>query len=234
MIRDDLFNLRDGNYKPFVAKLIPNINPEKIIGIRTPVLRKYAKHIFGTSESKEFLCDLPHDYFEEDNLHTFLVEQIKDYDECISETEKILPYIDNWASCDSFNPRCFKKNTDKLIKNARKWLRSDFVYECRYGILTLMRYYLEEDTFKEEYFEWVLNVEAKDYYLKMMQAWYFATALAKQYDSTYAFISKQRLDVWTHNKAIQKAKESLRISREEKAELEFLKIDSKTGKSKQS
>ena len=224
MIRDDLLKLRDENYKLFVAKLIPNIAPEKIIGIRTPVLRKYAKQIHATAQAEEFMANLPHSYFEEDNLHTFLIEQITDYDKCIEKTERILPHIDNRASCDSFNPRCFKNNTDKLITSVRKWIFSPKVYECRFGMLNLMRYYLEDDEFKEEYFEWVSAVEGKDYYIKMMQAWYFATALAKQYDSAYAFISKQRLDAWTHNKAIQKAKESLRISRERKSELEKLKI----------
>ena len=224
MIRDDLLKLRDENYKLFVAKLIPNIAPEKIIGIRTPVLRKYAKQIHATAQAEEFMANLPHSYFEEDNLHTFLIEQITDYDKCIEKTERILPHIDNWASCDSFNPRCFKNNTDKLITSVRKWIFSPKVYECRFGMLNLMRYYLEDEVFKEEYFEWVSAVEGKDYYIKMMQAWYFATALAKQYDSAYAFISKQRLDAWTHNKAIQKAKESLRISRERKSELEKLKI----------
>lgn len=224
MIRDDLLKLRDENYKLFVAKLIPNIAPEKIIGIRTPVLRKYAKQIHATAQAEEFMENLPHRYFEEDNLHTFLIEQITDYDKCIEKTERILPHIDNWASCDSFNPRCFKSNSDKLITSVRKWIFSPKVYECRFGMLNLMRYYLEDDEFKEEYFEWVSAVEGKDYYIKMMQAWYFATALAKQYDSAYAFISKQRLDAWTHNKAIQKAKESLRISRERKSELEKLKI----------
>ena len=224
MIRDDLLKLRDENYKLFVAKLIPNIAPEKIIGIRTPMLRKYAKQIHATAQAEEFMENLPHRYFEEDNLHTFLIEQITDYDKCIEKTERILPHIDNWASCDSFNPRCFKSNSDKLITSVRKWIFSPKVYECRFGMLNLMRYYLEDDEFKEEYFEWVSAVEGKDYYIKMMQAWYFATALAKQYDSAYAFISKQRLDAWTHNKAIQKAKESLRISRERKSELEKLKI----------
>ena len=224
MIRDDLLKLRDENYKLFVAKLIPNIAPEKIIGIRTPVLRKYAKQIHATAQAEEFMANLPHDYFEEDNLHTFLIEQITDYDKCIKETERILPHIDNWASCDSFNPRCFKNNTDKLITSVRKWIFSPKVYECRFGMLNLMRYYLEDDEFKEEYFEWVSAVEGKDYYIKMMQAWYFATALAKQWERIFPYITENKLPQWVHNKTIQKAIESYRISDDKKIYLRSLKI----------
>ena len=232
MIRDELLNMQDREYKQFIAKLVPTIDSAKIIGIRTPALRKYAKSLFETPDAEVFVSSLPHAYFEENNLHSFLLEKIKDFDKCLSEVERFLPYIDNWATCDSFNPACFKNNKSKLINSIRKWILSPLTYECRFGMLNLMRYYLEDDMFKEEYFDWIADVKSEEYYIKMMQAWFFATALAKQYEKTYDFLSEKRLDVWTHNKAIQKARESFRLSEENKQKLALLKIKSNLKKLK--
>lgn len=216
-VTEELFKLKDEEYKNFHAKLIPNINPELIIGVRIPVLRKFARAFYKTGECAEFLNMFPHKYYEENNLHAFLIEQITDFETALSETEKFLPYIDNWATCDSFMPRVFRKNKDKL--NISQWIKSDSVYTVRFGIGCLMSLYLDED-FDTKYLDMAAEINSDEYYVNMMIAWYFATALAKQYEKTVPYIEEKRLNVKVHNKAIQKARESKRIPKEVK---EYLK-----------
>ena len=225
LIQEQLFALQDKKYQEFKSKLIPNIPKETVIGVRTPPLRKLAKDLAGTPQAEDFLKDLPHKYNEENNLHAFLLERIRDYEEALMETEKFLPYIDNWGTCDCFCPKVFAKHKEDLLLHIRQWLDSDQVYTIRYAMGMLMRYYLEEE-FHKEYLAWVADVHSEEYYLNMMRAWYFATALAKQPDATLPWITKRRLDVWTHNKTIQKAVESLRISKEMKQQLRQLRIRS--------
>lgn len=221
-IHDLLFSLQDEKYREFHSKLIPNINPDKIIGIRTPVLRKQVKELAKRPDIHEFMENLPHTYYEENNLHAFLIEQIKDYEECVKKLEFFLPYIDNWATCDSMTPKVFKKHKGELLEKIPVWLASDHVYTIRFGIEMLMKFYLDED-FDEKYLEWVAAVRSEEYYVNMMIAWYFATALAKQYEATLPYIIENRLADWTHNKAIQKAVESYRITPEQKVYLKSLK-----------
>lgn len=222
-IQNELFKMQDKNYKNFHSKLIPTIDSDLIIGVRTPVLRKFAKEFSKTSESKEFIGNLPHKYYEENNLHAFIIEQIKDFDEALEETEKFLPYIDNWATCDSFLPKIFKKNTDKLLPYVKKWITSDKTYTIRYGIGVLMSLYLDNE-FKAEYLKLAASVKSDEYYVNMMIAWYFATALAKQYDYAVPFITEYKLAPWIHNKTIQKSVESLRITKDTKEFLKSYKI----------
>ena len=202
---------------------MPTVNKEKIIGVRTPALRVFAKKYGKTDEAKEYLQILPHQYYEENNLHGLLIEQIKDYDTCLEELERFLPYIDNWATCDMLAVKVVKKHLDTFIDEVYRWMESDRAYTIRFGISMLMRYYLE-DAFQMEYPEKVAQIRSEEYYVNMMRAWYFATALAKQYDKILPFVEKQKLDVWTHNKTIQKAIESYRITPEQKEYLRGLKI----------
>lgn len=222
-VQTHLFKLQDLKYRDFHAKLMPTVNKEKIIGVRTPALRVFAKKYGKTDEAKEYLQILPHQYYEENNLHGLLIEQIKDYDTCLEELERFLPYIDNWATCDMLAVKVVKKHLDKFIDEVYRWMESDHAYTIRFGISMLMRYYLE-DAFQMEYPEKVAQIRSEEYYVNMMRAWYFATALAKQYDKILPFIEKQKLDVWTHNKTIQKAIESYRITPEQKEYLRGLKI----------
>lgn len=222
-IRKTLFELADEDYKSFHAKLIPNVPRERIIGVRTPALRKYAKEIFRGGEYAEFLNELPHKYYEEDNLHAFLVEQINDYNEVVLHLDKFLPFVDNWATCDMTSPACFSKNLDKLYIDACRWIDSKSTYAIRFGVCMLMKYYLD-DNFKSEYAEKVAGIKSEEYYIKMVVAWYFASALAVQYESSLPFIEEMRLDKWTHNKAIQKACESYRVSDENKKYLKSLRV----------
>ena len=222
-IRDKLFRLQDKKYHDFQIKLIPTVNPATIIGVRTPELRKFAKEIIRNNDYYAFLEELPHKYFDENQLHAFIISEIKDYDECISYTNKFLPYIDNWATCDQMSPKAFKKHTDKLLNQIKVWIKSKETYTIRFGISMLMQYYLD-DKFKPEYLNLVSKIKSKEYYVNMMIAWYFATALAKQYESAISFIEKQKLDIWVHNKTIQKAVESHRIRTEQKEYLKSLKI----------
>ena len=222
-ILEKLFALQDNTYQAFQRKLVPTISPDTIIGVRTPMLRKLAKELAGTPEAENFLRSLPHTYYEENNLHAFLIEKIRDYDTALIETGKFLPYIDNWATCDCFCPKIFAKHKEELLGSIRQWLHSDQVYTVRYAMGMLMRYYLDEE-FRPEYLAWVAGVHSEEYYLNMMRAWYFATALAKQPDAALPWIKEQRLDVWTHNKTIQKAVESFRISPEMKQQLRKLRI----------
>lgn len=222
-VKQELFELQDLKYRDFHAKLIPTMEKEKIIGVRTPALRGFAKKFGKTEESKLFIKKLPHQYYEENNLHGLLIEQIKDYDECLVELKRFLPYIDNWATCDLLALRLVKKHLDVFIKEIYKFMESEHTYTIRFGISMLMKYYLE-DEFKIEYPDKVADIRSEEYYVNMMRAWYFATALAKQYEQIIPFIEKKRLDVWTHNKTIQKAIESYRITDEQKTYLRTLKI----------
>ena len=221
-IYDSLLQYQDKEYRDFQAKLVPNISKDTIIGVRTPDMRKVAKQFFGSKEGEEFLESLPHKCYEENLVHFFMVAMIKNFDECISETEKFLPYVDCWPVSDQSSPKVFKKNHEKLLSYIKKWIDSDHVYTARFGMRILMNEFLEED-FKNEYLEWVASKEGEDYYLKMMKAWYFATALAKQYDASIVYIEEHRLDEWSHKKAIQKAIESYRVSDEHKTYLKSLK-----------
>lgn len=225
LILEKLFALQDREYQAFQSKLMPTVPPETVIGVRTPLLRKLAKEISGTQQAEDFLRILPHEYYEENNLHAFLVEKIRDYDTALAATERFLPYIDNWATCDCFCPKVFAKHKTELLVPIRRWLDSEQTYTMRYAMGGLMRYYLDEE-FQPEYLAWVADVHSEEYYLNMMRAWYFATALAKQPDATLPWLTERRLDVWTHNKTIQKSVESFRISTEMKQQLRKLRIRS--------
>jgi 3-methyladenine DNA glycosylase AlkD len=222
-IQRRLFELQDLKYKEFQCKLMPTVNPETVIGVRTPDMRKLAKDYSKAPEAMEFLKILPHRYYEENNLHGFLIETIKDYDAAVAAVDAFLPYIDNWATCDLMSPKVFKKHLTELYEKIIVWLKSDRTYTVRFGIGMLMSFYLDEH-FKHEMLELVAGIRSEEYYINMMIAWYFATALAKQYDATLPYIQEQRLEKWTHNKAIQKAIESYRISDESKAYLRTLKV----------
>ena len=222
-IQDILFGLQDQKYRDFQIKLIPNSNINNVIGVRTPDLRKYAKELLKTNNYITFINELPHKYFDENQLHAFILSELKDYDNCINLINEFLPFIDNWATCDQMSPKVFKKNHDKLINQIKIWLKSKKTYTIRFGIGMLMQHYLDND-FKEEYLELVANIKSNEYYVNMMKAWFFATALAKQYPTTITYIEKQKLDPWTHNKTIQKSIESYRINNEQKNYLKSLKI----------
>lgn len=222
-IRAELLELQDMEYKEFHAKLIPTVAPENIIGVRTPQVRKLAKKWAKDLEIGEFLAQLPHRYYDEYNVHAFVVEQIKDYEECLAQTERFLPYIDNWATCDMMSPKVFGRHREELLEPIGRWMASGDTYTIRYGIGMLMRFYLEED-FKPKYLQWVAEVSSQEYYVNMMRAWYFATALAKQYEETVTYLEQKCLDAWTHNKAIQKACESYRVTAEQKKVLRGLKV----------
>ncbi|MBP5175505.1 MAG: DNA alkylation repair protein [Treponema sp.] len=227
-IYERLLEVQDLEYRDFQSKLVPNISPDTMIGVRTPQMRAIAKELSKSGEAKEFLESLPHKYYEENIIHFFVVSLIKDFDECVREVEKFLPYIDCWPVCDQSSPKVFKKNHEKILPLIKKWISSDHVYTSRFGMRILMNEFLDED-FKSEYLKWVASKmppsnQDADYYLKMMVAWYFATALAKQYDATLPFIERKKLEPWTHNKAIQKAMESFRVSDEHKEYLRTLKI----------
>lgn len=202
-VQKQLFELRDLQYRDFQAKLLPTIEKETVIGVRMPVLRKFAKGYGKTEEAKEFLKILPHQYYDENNLHGLLIEQIKDYDRCLEELERFLPYIDNWATCDMLAVKVMKNHLDTFIEEICHWMKSDRTYTIRFGIGMLMRYYLG-DEFRIEYPRKVALVQSDEYYVNMMRAWYFATALAKQPDAALPWFTERRLDVWTHNKTIQK------------------------------
>ena len=219
----ELFKLQDLKYKEFHQKLMPTVNPDKVIGIRTPVLRKFAKGFGKREEAKEFLKKLPHKYYEEDNLHAFLLEEIKDYEKLIEELNIFLPFVDNWATCDMMRPKIFKKHKDELLKDIYRWLDSKDTYTIRFAVNCLMNHYLEEN-YKPEYLQWVKNIKSEEYYINMVRAWFFATALAKQYDDTIKILKNNSIDKWTHNKTIQKAIESYRITKEQKEYLKGLKI----------
>ena len=222
-VREKLFQMQDLSYRDFHARLMPTVDKKSIIGVRTPELRKFAKEFSRTKEASEFIKVLPREYYEENNLHGFLIEQIKDYEKCIEELDRFLPYVDNWATCDMCVPKVLKKYPLEMEVKIDEWMASGNTYTIRYGIGMLMRFYLD-DNFRPEYLEKVADVVSEEYYVKMMVAWYFATALAKQYKAALPYIEEKRLEQWTHNKAIQKAVESRRITKEQKEYLKTLKI----------
>lgn len=221
-VQRQLFAIQDLGYKEFHAKLIPTVKPEVVIGVRTPQLRKFAAQFAKQPEAEQFLKELPHTYYEENNLHGFIVERIKDYEKAMEETERFLPYIDNWATCDMFAPKIFLKHREEVYQKALVWLESDKTYTIRYGIGILMSNYLD-DWFCPEMAERVAGIQSKEYYVNMMIAWYMATALAKQEETILPYIKENRLDTWVHNKTIQKAIESRRISTELKEELRAMR-----------
>ncbi len=225
-ITKELLSLRDDKVADFTSRTIPNIDREKILGIKTPELKSIAKKYLGSDEGDKFLKDVPHKYFEEDQVHVFLLSLIKDFDICISETEKFLPLIDNWATCDQFNPKVFSKHKDEIREYSLKWMKSDKTYEIRFGILNLMRYFLKED-FDMNLVGRVVEVKSEEYYINMMIAWYLATSLAYRYDDILPILAEKRLDPWIHNKTIRKACESFRITPEQKTELKLLVIKTK-------
>lgn len=216
-----LFELADEKYADFQAGLTPTISRELFIGVRVPAVRKLAKEIYRSGDYEDFLADLPHKYYDENMLHGLILSEFKNYDDCVAEVDRFLPYVDNWAVCDIMSPKCFKKNKDRLIDKIVEWAGNDAVYTSRFGMEMLMSHYLDED-FREEYLEIPANVHIDDYYAKMMVAWFFATALAKQWDATIPYIREGRLETWTHNKTIQKARESNRITGEQKGYLKTL------------
>ncbi|KLU62426.1 DNA alkylation repair enzyme [Peptococcaceae bacterium CEB3] len=222
-IRHRFFELRDLKYKAFACKLMPTVNPQTVIGVRTPDLRKLARELSKMPEVSEFLKILPHAYYEENNLHGFLIETIRDYDAAVAAVDQFLPYIDNWATCDLISPKIFKKHLPKLYEKIEVWLTSGRTYTVRFGIGMLMSFYLDDD-FQPGILKLVASIRSDEYYVNMMIAWFFATALAKQYKATLPYIQEQRLEKWTHNKAIQKAIESYRIGDEAKAYLRTLKV----------
>ena len=212
-MKEELFKLQDVKYRDFQKKLIPTVDPESVIGVRTPELRKLAKQLVRLRTSKTaadcktaadveaFLKDLPHEYFDENQLHAFIISEDKDYERCMADVEEFLPYVDNWATCDQMSPKVFKKNKDGLLLHVRKWLKSDRTYTVRFAIGMLMEHFLDDD-FDPEYPKLVAKVKSDEYYVNMMIAWYFATALAKQHDAVIPYLEEQKLDVWTHNKKL--------------------------------
>ena len=229
MKKTDLYkklkSCQDLKYRDMQIKIIPSVDPETIIGVRTPELKSMAKEIYKSGDYKDFLKELPHEYFEENQLHAFIISGIKGLNECMEEVETFIPYIDNWATCDQLSPKVFKKNRKELLKHIKKWIKARKTYTVRFGVGMLMEHFLDED-FAPEYPEMVSKLRSEEYYINMMIAWYFATAMAKQYEQVIPYIEEKRLDTWTHNKTIQKCVESNRITDEKKAYLKTLKIQS--------
>ena len=222
-IQDKLYALQDTKYRDFQGKLIPTVNPKAIIGVRTPDLRTLAKELAKQEDIGTFLDTLPHTYFDENQLHAFILSEMKDYGQCIQRVKEFLPYIDNWATCDQLSPKAFKKHKSELHKEIKTWLKSDKTYTVRFAVGMLMQHYLDDD-FNVAYPKLVAAIKSDEYYINMMRAWYFATALAKQYDAIIPYIEQKKLDPWTHNKAIQKAVESYRIKAEQKEYLKTFRL----------
>ena len=222
-IREKLYDRQDLKYRDFQAKLIPGMETEKMIGVRTPDLRKIAKQMAKREDIGEFLENLPHEFFDENQAHAFVISELKDYGRCVHEVERFLPFVDNWATCDQMSPKVFKKHRPELLDSIKEWIRSEHTYTVRFAVGMLMQHYLDED-FDPAYPEMVAEVQSEEYYIRMMIAWYFATALAKQYEAVLPYIEERRLEPWTHNKTIQKAVESYRITPEQKEYLKSLKV----------
>ncbi len=222
-IQQRLFALQDAGYRDFHAALMPTVDKALVIGVRMPALRALAKELKGTEPAADFMAQLPHKYYEENNLHAALIGHIRDFDACMAAVERFLPYVDNWATCDMMNPRALAKDKAALLERIRLWLQSGHTYTVRFGMGMLMNHFLEED-FREEYPALVASVRSEEYYVRMMQAWYFATALAKQYEAAVTYLEQRRLGAWVHNKTIQKARESFRVSQEQKEYLKSLKV----------
>ncbi len=220
-LQERLWQLKDESYREFQCKLMPTVDPQKVIGVRTPQLRQLAKEVAGSPLAAEFISKLPHEYYEENNLHGCLICALRGFDECVAATDAFLPYVDNWATCDMLSPAVFKKHLPQLLEHIDVWLADERAYTVRFGIGMLMSHYLDED-FKPEYLARVAAVKSEEYYVRMMVAWYFATALAKQWPATLPYIEQRRLDSWTHAKTIRKAIESFRVSDEHKTYLRTL------------
>ena len=222
-IQQRLFALQDAGYRDFHAALMPTVDKALVIGVRMPALRALAKELKGTELAADFMAALPHKYYEENNLHAALIGHIRDFQPCITALERFLPYVDNWATCDMMNPKALAKDKAALLERIQLWLQSSHTYTVRFGMEMLMNHFLEED-FREEYPALVASVRSEEYYVRMMQAWYFATALAKQYEAAVTYLEQRRLGAWVHNKTIQKARESFRVSQEQKEYLKSLKV----------
>lgn len=220
---DKLLNLQDKSFADFQAGLLPEIERSSIIGVRLPILRDVAKELIKDGSSKELMKNLPHKFFEENLLHSIFISEMKDYDECVTETDRFLPFVDNWAVCDTMSPKSFKKNREKLLIKIKSWGESREVYTCRFGIKMLMNHFLDGD-FREELLQIPASVKSGEYYVNMMIAWFFATALAKQWEPTVKYLENRSLSAWVHNKTIQKARESFRITAEQKTYLKSLKV----------
>lgn len=223
-IKNELFGLRDIKYRDFQSGLIPTVDKENIIGVRTPDLRRLAKKLANLEDVALFLNDLPHKYFDENQLHAFLISEIKEFDKCIEAVNVFLPFIDNWATCDQLSPAVFKKHRPELliwIKNRIK--KTKHTFTVRFAVCMLMKHFLDE-AFAPEYPRLVAEIRSDDYYVNMAVAWYFATALAKQYEAVVSYIEERRLEAWTHNKAIQKAVESYRLTDQQKDYLKTFKV----------
>lgn len=218
----ELYSLQDLKYRDFHSKLIPNINKELLIGVRVPLLRALAKNIIKTNEQLCFLQQLPHKFYEENCLHAYIIGELNDFNQVVELTNKFLPYIDNWATCDTFSPKAFKHNSNKLLPHIRTWIESSHVYTTRFAVCCLMRYFLG-DNYQQEYSDMVQNIKLNDYYIKMVVAWYFATALVKQYNNVIHYLTEHKLDVWTHNQTIKKANESFQTPPAIKTYLKSLK-----------
>ena len=221
-IQKELFSLQDKEYMKFLSKLTPNVSEDTIIGVRIPEIRKLAKKLVKNNEYEDFLKELPHKYYDENLLHGAIISESKNFEKCIKLLDNFLPFVDNWAVCDTISPKIFKKYKKELIEKIKEWSQSDKTYTCRFGVEMLMTHFLDED-FKKEYLEMIADIHSEEYYVKMVVAWFFATALAKQWDYAVIYLENNRLDVWVHNKTIQKARESLRISLEKKEYLKKLK-----------
>ncbi|MBQ9369878.1 MAG: DNA alkylation repair protein [Clostridia bacterium] len=222
-IREELFRLQDKEYRDFQGALIPTVAPSAFIGVRTPALRALAKRYVKKAEISVFLSELPHRFFDENQLHAFIISEISDFSLSLREVDRFLPYVDNWATCDQMSPKSFGKHKKELLPAIERWLASDHAYTVRFAVGMLMAHFLDED-FDPVYLEKVAAIRSEEYYVKMMVAWYFATALAKQYDAAFPYIEGKRLASWTHNKAIQKALESYRVTPERKEYLRTLKV----------
>ena len=221
-IQKELFSRQDKEYMKFLSKLTPNVSEYTIIGVRIPEIRKLAKKLVKNDEYEDFLKELPHKYYDENLLHGAIISENKDFENCIELLNSFLPFVDNWAVCDTISPKIFKKHKKELIEKIKEWSQSDKTYTCRFGVEMLMTHFLDED-FKKEYLEMVANIHSEEYYVKMVIAWFFATALAKQWDYAVIYLEDSRLDVWVHNKTLQKARESLRILEDKKGYLKGLK-----------
>ncbi len=224
-VEEKLFSMQDLGYRDFHSKLMPDYDKERIIGVRTPALRKFAKEFAEDEDAGAFLAEVPHKYYEENNLHAFLIERkAKDFDTALAMTEDFLPYIDNWATCDSFTPKAFRKDLERLYDRTLKWIQSEHTYTVRYGIVTQLRLFLEDETFRQEIPELLAHLHREEYYINMAIAWYYSFALIKQFEQTIGLFEEKRLSKWIHNKSLQKAIESYRIDKETKDYLRSLKI----------
>jgi len=228
-IRERLLELADGEYRDFHAKLIPNVDRSRIIGVRTPQVKRLAAELSKRDDIEDFLNDLPHEYYDENNVHGFIICKIRSYEECVAAIDRFLPFVDNWATCDLLSPSVFKRNTDRLEADVRRWIETGRTYTVRFGLGMLLKFFLD-GAFDEKYLETAADVPSGEYYVDMMRAWLFATALAKRYDAALPYIENRRLDIWTHNRTIQKAVESYRLDDGRKEYLRRLRIKTARGR----